>query len=75
MSLRNSCSESVVMSGRRSSVAFFAPALVSDALIVGLGGRIDLFDQLDLGLLQEGVELFDVGLVDVHFGQRGGDFR
>src|SRR5204863_5200240 len=37
--------------------------------------RVDVLDQLDLGLLQELVKVLDVGLVQVNLGQRGGHFR
>ena len=71
MSLRNSCSESVVTSGFRSSGALAAPALVRGALhLVGDGrGRIDLLDQLDLRSLEQRVQLLDVGLIDVEPGR------
>ena len=35
--------------------------------------RVDLLDQLDLGLLEEAVQLLDVGLVEIDLGERGGD--
>ena len=49
-------------------------ALVGRAL--HLGGRrrrVDLLDELDLGLLEEAVQLLDVGLVEVQLGDGGGD--
>ena len=39
----------------------------------GGGGRVDLLDELDLGLLEEAVQLLDVGLVEVQLGDRGRD--
>ena len=36
---------------------------------------IDLLDELDLGLLEEAVELLDVGLVQIELGHRFGDLR
>ena len=72
MSLRNSCSESVVMSGLRSSAVLgLAPAaLVGRALHLGAGGgrRVDVLDELDLGALEEAVQLLEVGLVHVELG-------
>src|SRR3954468_24813912 len=40
-----------------------------DLLLDGRG-RIDVLDQLDLRLLEEAVQLFDVGLVEVELGDR-----
>ena len=38
------------------------------------GGRgVDVLDQLDLGLLEEAVQLLDVGLVEVELGDGVGD--
>ena len=56
----------------------FAPAaLVGRALDLRRGGdrRVDVLDELDLGPLEEAVELFDVGLVEVQLGHRLGDLR
>src|SRR5215208_439680 len=51
-----------------------AAALVGRALDVRRGdGRIDLLDDLDLGLLEEAVELLDVRLVEIDLGDRGLD--
>src|SRR4051812_10659913 len=36
--------------------------------------RVDLLDQLDLGLLEEAVQVLDVRLVEVHLRQRQGNF-
>ena len=75
MSLRNSCSESVVMSGRRSIAGLLAARLLVDRALL-LRGRergIDLLDELDLGLLEEAVQLLDVGLVHVELGDGGRD--
>ena len=77
MSLRNSWRVSVVMSGLRS-IAVFAlrPRRLSGARstsVRGRAARVDLLDELDLGALEEGVELFDVGLVEIDLGDRGGD--
>ena len=44
-----------------------------DLLLDGGGGRIDVLDQLDLRLLEEAVQLFDVGLVEIELGDRVGD--
>src|SRR4051812_32464463 len=41
----------------------------------GDGGRIDLLDELDLGLLEEPVQVLDVGLVEIDLGERPGDLR
>src|SRR4051794_17920423 len=49
-------------------------ALVRRAIFLpGREGRVDLFDQLDLGPLEERVQFLEVALVDVLFGQRGRD--
>ena len=49
-------------------------ALVGRAIFLpGRQGRVDLLDQLDLGALEERVQLLDVRLVEVHLGQRGRD--
>ncbi len=78
MSLRKSCSESVVMSGFRSSACFGAAATP----LAGLGGHrvggcllggIDVLDQFDPLLLEVAVEVLDVGLVEVDLGDRRGD--
>ena len=51
-----------------------APALVGRALDLRRGdGRVDLLDELDLGLLEEAVELLDVGLVEIDLGDGGLD--
>ena len=52
-----------------------AAALVGRALdlLGGGGGRVDLLDELDLRLLEEAVQLLDVGLVEVELGDRVGD--
>src|SRR5215207_6168841 len=51
-----------------------APALVRRALDLRRGdGRIDLLDDLDLGLLEEAVELLDVRLVEIDLGDGGLD--
>src|SRR3954465_5257446 len=55
-----------------------APALaVRGALDLGRGdgGRIDLLDKLDLRLLEEPVQILDVGLVEIDLGERPGDLR
>src|SRR4051794_31159869 len=53
-----------------------AAALIRRALLLGGGeGRVDLLDQLDLGLLQVGVQLLDVRLVQIDLGDRRGDLR
>src|SRR5208337_1280366 len=83
MSFRNSCSESVVMSGLRSSAAFErAPdkrgRRKSKAALDLRGGRdrrIDVLDKLDLRSLEESVQLFDVRLVEVELGHRLRDLR
>jgi len=36
-------------------------------------GRIDFLDELDLGPLQEAVQLLDVGLIEVKLGNRRRD--
>src|SRR4051812_44934078 len=43
-----------------------------DLLRGGLDGRVGL-DELDLALLEELVQLLDVGLVEIELGDRGGD--
>ena len=50
-------------------------ALVGRALdlLGGGGGRVDLLDELDLRLLEEAVQLLDVGLVEIQLGDRVGD--
>jgi hypothetical protein len=65
------------MSGLRSSVVF---GLAAAALVRararsrgGGGGRVDLLDELDLGPLEEAVQLLDVGLVEIELRDRGGD--
>ena len=77
MSLRNSCSESVVMSGFRSSAAALRrlPRLRLGALGVGRRRlrRVEVVDHLDALALEVAVELLDVALVDVDLGQRLGD--
>ena len=40
---------------------------------VGGDGRVDLLDELDLGLLEEAVQLLDVGLVEIDLGDGGLD--
>ena len=42
-------------------------------LISGDVGRIDLFDELDLSLLEEAMQLLDVALVEIQLGDRGRD--
>ena len=42
-------------------------------LVGGGRGRVDVLDQLDLGLLEEAVQLLDVGLVEVELGDRRRD--
>src|SRR5215211_6425011 len=44
-----------------------------DLLLGGGGGRIDVLDQLDLRLLEEAVQLLDVGLVEIQLRDRVGD--
>src|SRR4051812_37471167 len=44
-----------------------------DLLLGGGGGRIDVLDQLDLRLLEEAVQLLDVGLVEIDLGDSVGD--
>ena len=41
----------------------------------GGGRRVDVLDELDLGALEEAVQLLDVGLVQVELGHRLGDLR
>ena len=53
-------------------VAMGAAGAVGRLLLVGLR-RIDLVHQLDLGLLEEPVEVLDVALVQIDFGERRGD--
>ena len=56
----------------------FAPAApVGRTLDCARGGdrRVDVLDELDLGALEEAVQLFDVGLVEVELGHRLGDLR
>src|SRR5215217_1967849 len=48
-------------------------ALVGRALLLRGERGIDLLDELDLRLLQEGVEILDVGLVEVDLLHRDGD--
>ena len=50
-------------------------ALVGRALdlLGGGGGGVDLLDELDLRLLEEAVQLLDVGLVEVQLGDGVGD--
>ena len=49
---------------------------VSGASTSGLAWPpLDVLDQLDLGLLEEAVELLDVGLVEVDLRDRVGDLR
>src|SRR4051812_10258062 len=50
-------------------------ALVGRALdlLGGSGGRVDLLDELDLRLLEEAVQLLDVGLVEIQLGDRVSD--
>src|SRR5829696_1578626 len=51
-----------------------ATALVRRALDLRRGdGRVDLLDDLDLGLLEEAVQLLDVGLVEIDLGDGGLD--
>src|SRR5215216_1779029 len=50
-----------------------APALVRRALLLRGERGVDLLDQLDLRLLQEAVQLLDVGLVEVDLLDRHGD--
>jgi hypothetical protein len=60
------------MSGLRSSVALAArrrPRLSGARSTCA----VEEVDQLDLRLLEEAVQLLDVGLVHVQFGHRGGD--
>ena len=53
----------------------YARACIDRALLLGGGvRRVDLLDQLDLGLLEEGVQVLDVRLVEVDLGQGGRDF-
>ena len=75
MSLRNSCSESVVMSGRRSSVVFaLRRARLSGARSTwAAGGRRVVVDELDLLGLDPGGELLAVGVVEIELGGRGRD--
>src|SRR3954449_5474291 len=55
-------------------VLLAAAALVDRALLLRGGhGRVDLLDELDLGPLEEAVELLHVRLVHVELGDRGGD--
>ena len=44
-----------------------------DLLLGGGGGRVDLLDELDLRLLEEAVQLLDVGLVEIDLGDRVSD--
>ena len=51
-----------------------APAAAVDgALDHGRGVRGVVLDELDLGLLEVAVKLLDVALVELNFGERGGD--
>src|SRR3954454_18862357 len=51
-----------------------AAALVGRALDVGRGGRrVDLLDELDLGLLEVAAQLLHVRFVEVQLGDGGGD--
>jgi hypothetical protein len=54
-----------------------ARALVGRALDLVGGGRggVDLLDQLDLALLEEAVQVFDVRLVEIQLGDGGRDLR
>ena len=57
-------------------MAFLRRLAIDRALLLaGLGGGVDLLDQLDLRLLEEGVQLLDVALVELDLGQGGGDLR
>ena len=66
------------MSGRRSSCVLVLrrwrlSGRALDLLLGGGGGRIDVLDELDLRLLEEAVQLLDVGLVEIELGDRVGD--
>ena len=64
------------MSGFRSSVVFALrrPRLSGARSPPGCGvRRVDLLDELDLRLLEEAVQLLDVGLVEIDLGDRGRD--
>ena len=74
MSFRNSCSESVVMSGLRSSCVFAlrlprlsgARSISSAAAVAGsMSSTSSISD-----LLEEPVQLLDVGLVQIELGRR-----
>ena len=62
------------MSGFRSIVAFLRRLRRSTARsTTGAACVGSILDQLDLGLLEEAVELLDVALVELDLGERGGD--
>ena len=77
MSLRKSCSESVVMSGFRSSAVCLRRLPRFGSARSASGRRrlrgIDVVDHLHALALEVAVELLDVALVDVDLGQRLGD--
>ncbi len=76
MFFRNSCSESVVMSGLRSSAVLAARVrFVGRALDVQArrSGWVDFLDQLDFSPLEEAVQLLDVGFVEAELGRGGRD--
>ena len=66
----------MVISGLRSNAVFGLrrPRLFGRPLeLRRRQRRIELLDQLDLGLLQEAVELLDVGLVEIQLADCLGD--
>ncbi len=67
------------MSGLRSSAALALrrPRLsgARSTCEAAVDRRVDLLDELDLGFLEEAVQLFDVGLVEVELGHRLGYLR
>ena len=64
------------MSGFRSSAVFgLRRPRLSGARSTSAAAmrRVDLLDELDLGPLEEAVQLLDIGLVEIELGDRAGD--